>query len=863
MSKSCIRSLALAASVAAVHAAGGQRPADGTVVSQAGSTARAPDGGRVRGAIAYTIDSTEIMSSSAHTLSEVIQARVPSLSVLQSGGVAAQGAQIRSRGARSFYLASEPIVIVDGVRVDGTQDATVVAINVSSSRIDDIALADVARIDVLPGPAAAGMYGAGAAGGALVITTKHGGTAGLHASSRVQSGVGMIATSFPTNYRLEGLNSAGQTIACPLEAVAAGACTATNLRTSNPLETESPFRTAQNANGAFAVDGTVRQTSARIGIAGSRTLGVTNDDDAGRFGARANLTQHVGHSLEISANGGYLQTTAGLPVRGDVDEKSNVIANGLLGFGARDSIPGYRSVLAWTSTRERAHHWTGSANANWDAFGLLHVAGVYGRDNISELDDRVGDRGGGMSVEQGGFDHSLTTVTLSARTTEWTLFQPSLRTRTFIGYDQLRSRMAAHDSVGLVADPTLFSAASLGLGPRIVGKSVRQELMWNDRVLVGAGMRWEHWSTGLPPHFFKNGDLSWLVGRALHLDSLRVRAAYGEANNWTPGLPQWVGAPGNVFAPIAMFLPPVERVKEGEIGADFAFADRAQFSLTLYRTDASHLYAFASVVGFGPPGSANDGALRNEGIELASQIRVLRSSWLQWDATVRASTLRERVRSAGPPGTTYLVGANSGISMPGNAVNGYFARPYTYADANHDGLIGPNEIQYATFGPGVGGTSLPKREASVLSTWTLRRGLSLSALLDYRGGQKLANLNEAFRCINVLNCRAVTDRTSSLADQAEAVVGYYDLLPYVQGASFAKLREVSLRWAVPSRFAGLVGGPSAITVAGRNLATWTRYRGLDPELNEEPVSVLPRVDFAQTPIPREFLVRFDIGGGAR
>jgi TonB-dependent receptor-like protein len=860
MSKLCIRSLAIIATVAAGHEADAQLPADSATVAQAGSTARTAARAGSRGAVAYTIDSTEITASSAHSLSEVIQARVPSMSVLQSGGVAAQGAQIRSRGARSFYLASEPILIVDGVRVDATQDATVVHINVSSSRIDDIAPEDVARIDVLPGPAAAGIYGAGAAGGAIVVTTKRGGAPGLHVNSRVQSGVGIIAASFPTNYRLMGLNTAGQPIACPLFVAAAGACTPTTLERSNPLEHESPFRTARNAAGAFAVDGAVRQTSARVGLTGSRTLGVTSDDDAGQFGARATVTQRIGDAFEISGNGGYLQTSAGLPVRGDIGEKSNVIANGLFGFGARDSVPGYRQVLASTSTRERARHWTGSATAHWNIFGLLAISGVYGRDNIAAADERVGDRGGGMSVEQGAFDHGLTTAAISARTAAWTLFHPSLRTRTLVSYDQLRSLMTAHDTLGLGADPNLFSVAGLRVGTRIVGKAVRQELAWNDRLLVGASARWEHWAGGLPPHFFKNADIALLVGRALRVDSLRVRAAYGEASNWTPGLPQWVGAP-YTNAPIPMFLPPVERVREGEIGADFAIADRARMSLTAYRADASHLYAFTSPLGgFGPPRSVNDGAVRNEGIELATQLHVLRTSWVQWDATVRASTLRERIRSIGPPEVPFFINGTGVINVPGSVVNGYLVRTYTYTDANHDGLIGLGEITGSTFAPVVAGSSLPKREASLLSTWTLGRGVSLSALLDYRGGQKLANMNEAVRCTSVLNCRAVNDPSVSLAEQAQAITSYFGGMPFVQGASFAKLRELSLRWAVPARVAGFMGAPSTITFAGRNLATWTRYPGPDPELNEEPLNVLPRIDYAETPLPREFLVRFDFGG---
>jgi hypothetical protein len=184
--------------------------------------------------------------------------------------------------------------------------------------------------------------------------------------------------------------------------------------------------------------------------------------------------------------------------------------------------------------------------------------------------------------------------------------------------------------------------------------------------------------------------------------------------------------------------------------------------------------------------------------------------------------------------------------------------PYTYADGDGDRIIEFNELQFST-SRSVLGSSLPSRAASVLSTWTFSRGLTFSGLLDYRGGQKLANLNEANRCSRFLNCRAVNDQTSSLAEQAQAVAGFNTPLPFVDGASFAKLREVSLRWVAPSGIASWIGGPAAITIAGRNLATWTHYRGLDPELTSQNQ---PRVDLAETPLPREFLVRFDLGGRA-
>ncbi len=865
MSKHCyFRSLRWIVTVALVGSASSrlayaQRQPDTAVVSPAGSMARPIVRARASGAVSYSIDSTEIMASAARTLSEVLQSRVPGLDVLQPGGVAAQGAQIRSRGVHSFYMAGEPIVIVDGIRVNAMQDATVVDVNVSTSRLDDIAPEDIARIDVLPGAAAAGIYGAGAAGGALIVTTKRGAEQGIHFATRTRVGLGMIATSFPANYQLQG-TVAGQPIRCVLFQVATGDCVPTRLEQWNPLENASPFRLARTADEALAVDGGVRQTSGRLSLTGARALGVTNDDDAGRLGARATVTQRIGRSFELTGSGAAVQTSAGLPTRGDLGGTSNVIANGLFGSAAPDSNQGYQGPQTSTITRERAHHWTGGATAFWDGLSWLRLEARYGRDHVRERDDRPEASPGIQRFEQGRLDHDLTTAAISARSGDWTLFDPRIRTRTIASVDQLRSSLTAEDSVAIVnSSPPIFGFAGMAEKWRIADEALRQEFALGDDVRLGTGARWERWSSfgeHLPTRFFKSADLSWWLGSVWHLDSLRLRAAYGEAGNWSPGEPGRVGMANWLSSPIPEMLSPEERVAENEIGADFAFTHLASISVTAFRANASHLWIFNGT-GLSVPPPETYGALRNDGLELTSRLLLLQRGSFQWDATVRGDLLRDRTEAVGPYNEFIINGG--AMDRPGYPVGSYFQRSYTYTDANHDGLISPNEIQFGPSSLPVG-SSLPNREASVLSTWGFAHAIRLSALLDYRGGQTLANMAEAWRCASYRNCRAMNDPSASLADQARAIVGVQGPLAFFEDASFLKLREVSLQWVIPSRFARVLGGSGAITVAGRNLATWTRYRGLDPELNEQPLNVLPRVDYAETPIPREILLRFDLGG---
>ena len=50
----------------------------------------------------------------------------------------------------------------------------------------------------------------------------------------------------------------------------------------------------------------------------------------------------------------------------------------------------------------------------------------------------------------------------------------------------------------------------------------------------------------------------------------------------------------------------------------------------------------------------------------------------------------------------------------------------------------------------------------------------------------------------------------------------------------------------------------ALTVSGRNLATWTSYRGLDPEVNASGPEGLTREDLFTQPLARYWTARLDL-----
>jgi len=124
-----------------------------------------------------TIDANQLTTAPVQNVSEMLAAREPGVSILPSGGLTGEGARIRIRGAASLSQPSEPIVYVDGVRVDrggGFGDYVGTGGGGYPSRLDDINPESIEHIEILKGPAAATLYGTEASAGVIQIITKQG-----------------------------------------------------------------------------------------------------------------------------------------------------------------------------------------------------------------------------------------------------------------------------------------------------------------------------------------------------------------------------------------------------------------------------------------------------------------------------------------------------------------------------------------------------------------------------------------------------------------------------------------------------------------------------------------------------------------
>jgi hypothetical protein len=325
-----------------------------------------------------------------------------------------------------------------------------------------------------------------------------------------------------------------------------------------------------------------------------------------------------------------------------------------------------------------------------------------------------------------------------------------------------------------------------------------------------------------------------------------------------------------------------EKSTEREFGFDLGlFNDRVNAEYTYYNKttrDALVDVPIAPSVGTSISRFQNLGEVNNKGHEALIRATVLDRDKVKFDVSVNGSWNSNKLidlglDALGKPITPIVLGSNSTqIHKNGLALGSYYQRGYTYSDLDGNGIIScaggrgaPNcEVTVADSASYLG-SPFPANEIAFTPALSLGNSVRITATLDHRGGQKLFNLTHYFRAVSIGNAEEVANPSSSnLADQAADVAArlaspYTTLAGFIENASFTKLREVAVTFTLPQALAARANASSLnLTLAGRNLHTWTSYTGLDPELNTNNQANFSTADFLTAPQVRTFTARLAI-----
>lgn len=154
-----------------------------------------------------TIRSADIEGKGFTSIDDILIGTVSGLNATQSGRPG-QDATIQIRGVNSLTGNTEPIWIVDGMPMQGEipsirSGATDLQTTIFTTGIGNLAPDDIASITILKDAAATAIYGARAANGVIVVTTKSG-TVG---KTRFNASLNYGVTAAPVN-NISMMNSA-------------------------------------------------------------------------------------------------------------------------------------------------------------------------------------------------------------------------------------------------------------------------------------------------------------------------------------------------------------------------------------------------------------------------------------------------------------------------------------------------------------------------------------------------------------------------------------------------------------------------------------------------------------------------------
>lgn len=880
---------------------------DVVVTSATGESVRK----RERGDNASTIQAADIQPSAVNSFAGVLQGRAPGVTIQQSGGTTGTGARVRVRGANSVSLSNEPLLIIDGVRVNNAANSYSIGVGGQApSRLNDLNPNDIENIEILKGPAATGLFGTAAANGVIQVTTKKGRSGRPRWSVYTEQGGLADVTAYPANYGSyspDPRTGASGLFNCFLADVAGDdpACPRIDsLARFNPLEDASPFQTGYRQRYGANVQGGLSAATYYLSADYEGEKGIYKISDLDRLNLRANVNATIAKNLNVGVNAGYLTSGLRLPI----NDNSNlgIVSGGLLGQPVRDARLGYFNrqpdTLFVIDNEQDIERFTGGLNGTYAPLSWLNVTATLGYDVLNRHDNvlfppnlvtntQANREGSRTSNRIQAFNY-----TGNASATATFNLNPNLVSTTTVGTQYLRDNFTGTYAFGAILSPggrgldqtnSRFSVGEDYTDNRTLGVLAQQQLAFKDRLFGTVAIRGDDNSAfgqdfGLI--YYPSASLSYVISdepffpENRFVNSLRLRTAYGRSGlrpgafdairyfDATPVTTATADAAGFTFGNLGNPDLKPELTQEIEGGFDLGlFNNRASFEVTAYlkkSRDALIAVVLPSSAGVGGSVFRNVGGVSNRGLEALLTTTLFDRPNFRAEANVNYTLLRNRLDDLGEEDPIIFgLGGDTQKHVEGRPLGGYHQRPYTYDDANRNGIIEYDEVTVRDTSEYLG-NSQPTRTLALSTNLTFFKYFRFTGLVDYQGGYKQYNATEDFRCSTTINCRALYDSTASLFDQARAIADYQfgTVAGYIEDGSFVKLRELSLSIGTPDTFARRLFGARGLsfTLSGRNLATWTDYTGFDPEVNFAGQANFSQGDFLTQPPVRFYTARIDL-----
>jgi len=643
----------------------------------------------------------------------------------------------------------------------------------------------------------------------------------------------------------------------------------------------------------------------------------------GRVNLRANISTQLGSKADFNVSSGYLARANRQPQ--NEDNSVGLMVDALGGLARTDlyekrsptdsvALNGYRSYpmgdIFAQERNENVNRFTQSVSGRYYPTSWLNTRANLGFDytlintkNLTLRDQgpfpettRLGD------ISDTRQENSQYTLDLGATGT----FTPrsAITSKSSVGLQYYRTYNDQSGARGRTLTPGVtqvdagaIQTATAGTDLTItMGSYAEQVFSLRDRMFLTGRVRYDGNSSfgkSFKGVFYPGIGLSWLLSdesyfpHASWLNSFRYRATYGASgvqpsttaaarflSSVTAAVSSGVDQPGVQLG--ALGNPNLKPEYSGEFETGFdatLFNSRTTFEFTYYNKKTKDAIisrplapSIAGITSF----FDNLGSIRNQGMEVTFNNRLIDNRTIGFDVQVTGSTNKNRILSLGQGVTPVFTGNRSTqYNAPGYPLFGLWGKTITYNDKNGDHYLAVNEVCQSVGGCRAADTAIYMGPSSPTMEFAvnprielLGRKLSISAQFDHKQGNLKFNNTLRHQCQGGLSCEGFWNPEATLYSQARtiAVNNYSVYTGMYENGRFTRLREVAVSYQVPDRLAAKIGSSRAtFVIAGRNLHVWTPYTGVDPETTVGNGDQRGNEEYFATPPLRYLTFRLNLG----
>ncbi|MFP4091928.1 MAG: SusC/RagA family TonB-linked outer membrane protein [Cyclobacteriaceae bacterium] len=861
-----------------------------------------------------SVSAEEIQNLPMPSPDQMMQGRAPGVLVTSNSGTPGGGMFVRVRGTTSINADNDPLYVVDGIPIVSGNLSAVGVGGGTANAMADINPADIESMEILKDASATAIYGARAANGVVLITTKRGKSQKARVSIGAYHGVQSVwrkpdLVDGPTFERLRNeaaINNGGEAIyPNPDEAI-------------NTNFSDFVFREAPITNFDVSVTGGNEQIRYLVSASNLNQDGIVAPSSFERSTGRLNLDAFVSEKLKIGTSILYSRNT-----RNRVNNNDNIA--GALG-GTHffpPNLPPYQpdgsytkfsifenpiAVINENDITMVTNRVLANVYGDYEFFPGLTLRSTFSVDYNNVKEDVYINTLLNAGAAVNGSANSFVTVNdnwiqenvLNYQTTFGTVHDLSILLGSTLQESSFERTEASgqqfpSDDFKRIASAAVQTSSSDGSVWGIASVFTRLNYSLKNRYLMTLNVRRDgssrfgeanRWGT------FPSAAVGWRISEEEFFNGgnfvtdLKLRSSYGITGNqngindfqsrglWEGGA-NYTNSPGTEPSQLANPDLKWERTAQFNIGLDLSLlSDRMNITFDYYDKQTTDLLLAVPI----PRSSGftsifqNFGEMENKGFELSiTAVPVLKEDF-SWDVNFNVAQNRNNIKRLAQPIPVYnrdIIRMEEGVPM-----YSFWMHKQLGVDPETGDPIWETMEEGRPFDPNIDrfivGNAWPDFFGGLTNTFRFKN-FDASIFFQYSYG------NDQLYWSRFFQEHGGTRNTNFLASQIDRwqQPGDVTMIPRMTNANYAanlrpsrlvedgsylRLKNMSIGYTLPSALTEKLNMTSArFYVSGQNLLTFTNYSGMDPEVNSTASTATTQgVDFYAIPQPRVVMGGFNI-----